>query len=194
MKNRIITISRQYGSGGRKIAQSLAMRLNIPFYDKEIIELAAKQSGLLRDFFDNPEQKNDSFRDPSANTAFDPPLNDKVYLAQFSAIYDLAAQGPCVIVGRGAGGALKEAASLLNVFIYADIEIRKQRAIEEYGDSPHKIKEFIDSVDKKRATYFKFYTGVNGSQMENYNLCIDSGYTGIENAVTLIETAYFLET
>lgn len=192
MENKIITISRQYGSGGREIGKRLAKRLHLPFYDREIIALAAEQSGISGDFFEKPEQRNYLFRDFPVGVAFEPPLHDRVYLAQYAVIRALAAKGPCVIVGRGAGGALRDDVPLLNVFVYADIESRKRRAIEEYGDSPNKIKEHIDAIDKKRAAYFKFYAGMDGRQMESYHLCIDSGSLGIENAVALLETAYLL--
>lgn len=190
MENKIITISRQYGSGGRQIGACLAKRLNIPFYDKEMIGLAAKESGISSDLFEGAEQGDYLFRDFSSNVVFEPSLSDKIYLAQHGLIQSLAAKGPCVIVGRGAGGILKNAAPLLNVFVYADIEIRRERAIEEYGDSPHKIKEHVEAIDKKRAAYFQFYMGMNGRKMENYHLCIDSGVMGIENTVALIEAAY----
>lgn len=191
MGHGIITISRQYGSGGRLIGKELAERLNIPFYDKEIIDLSAKQSGVSDSFFTQPEQAGSCFmRDFSSGIPFELPLGDKIYLAQYSAICDIAKNGPCVIVGHGAGAALKDNPSLLNVFIYADREIRKRRAIEEYGDEPKKIEEHMAAIDKKRASYFRFYSGINGRQMENYHLCIDSGYLGLEGAVKTIETAY----
>ncbi len=193
MENRIITISRQYGSGGRQIGQALAKRLDIPFYDSAIIALAAKESGFAADCFEQAE-KNGSYLVRDYATSMSVPLSllDKVYLAQYSAIKALAQKGPCVIVGRGAGAVLQGQAELLNVFVYADLQTRKRRAIDEYGDNAHKIEEHIAAIDKKRAAYFKFYTDVNGGRMESYHLCIDSGYIGLQNAVTLIETAYLL--
>ena len=190
MQSRIITISRQYGSGGRQIGECLAKRLGIPFYDKEIIALAAIRSGIAEDFFVLSEQREYLLRDFSMGASMEPSLSDKVYLAQTAVLRALAEKGPCVIVGRGAGGALKGTVPLLNIFIYADLKFRKQRAVEEYGDDANKIEERIATIDKKRAAYFRFYTGVNSRQIENYNLCIDSGFIGIETAVTLIEAAY----
>lgn len=137
-----------------------------------------------------PEQKDFLFRDFSASCTWEPTLSDKAYLSQCSVIQSLAQQGPCVMVGRGAGCVLKDTAPLLNVFIYADFQTRKKRSIEQYGDNPYKIEEHINSIDKKRAAYFKFYAGVDGRQMERYHLCINSGFTGLENAATLIESAY----
>lgn len=148
MPDKIIAISRQYGSGGREIGARLAKRLNLPFYDREMIALAAKESGISGDFFEGPEQGSYLFRDFSLGIALEPPLNDKVYLAQHAIIHSLAAKGPCVIVGRGAGGVLKNAVARLNVFLYADIEVRMRRAIDVYGDNPHKIKEHIAAITK----------------------------------------------
>ncbi|MEG0753562.1 MAG: cytidylate kinase-like family protein [Angelakisella sp.] len=194
MQNIVTTISRQYGSGGRQIGALLAKRLNIPFYDSQIIELAAKQSHIAGKFFIQPEQCSHYLcRELSSSLTPAVPLDDQVYLAQHAVIREVAQKGPCVIVGRGAGGILKDTVPLLNVLIYANLEKRKQRAIAEYGDDSHKIEEHISAIDKRRASYFRFYTGVDGSRMENYHLCIDSGFTGIDNAVTLIETAYLLE-
>lgn len=192
MENRVIAISRQYGSGGRQIGACLAQRLHIPFYDREMIALAAKQSGILGGFFEEPEQGSYLFRNFAGAAAAEPPLEDRVFLAQCDVIRSLAEKGPCVLVGRGAAGVLRDRVPLLNVFVYADMENRAQRAVEEYGDSPHKIKEHIDAIDKKRTAYFKFYTGMNARRMEHYHLCVDSGAIGIDNAVALIETAYLL--
>lgn len=187
----VITISRQYGSGGRQIGSRLAERLGIPFYDSAIIELAAKESGLDGGFFTEPERSGGHLsRDFLAGMPSGVPLGDKVYLAQHAVIRALAQKGACVIVGRGASGALRGLVPLLSVFVYADIETRKRRAIEEYGDPPAKIEERIAAIDKKRAAYFKFYAGDDSRHMVNYRLCIDSGFTGIETAVKLIETAY----
>ncbi|MEG0369895.1 MAG: cytidylate kinase-like family protein, partial [Hungatella sp.] len=161
MEYQMITISRQYGSGGRLIGAKLAERLQIPFYDKEIIALAAKQSGVSDQFFAQPEQTGALLlRDFTGGNAFGLPLGDQVYLAQADVIRTLAQKGPCVIVGRGAGAALSGMVSRLNVFVYADIAIRKRRVIEEYGEEAHKIEEYIAAIDKKRASYFKFYAGV----------------------------------
>lgn len=193
MQNKIITIARQYGSGGRQIGECLAKKLQIPFYDRQVLELAAKQSGVDGAFFEQPEQENYAFRDITLGLSYQPPLSDTIYFARSEAIQSLAGKGPCVIVGCGAGSVLEDTIPSLNVFIYAAFETRKQRAIEEYGDHPHKIEEHIATIDKKRASYYKFYTGINGKQMENYQLCIDSGFFGIEATVKMIETAYLMD-
>ncbi|MEG0640116.1 MAG: cytidylate kinase-like family protein [Clostridia bacterium] len=191
MAKSIITISRQYASGGSLIGAMLAQKLNLPLYDKEIVTLSAKQSGINSDFFVQPEQAPSAYlRDFSSGVPSNLPLSDKVYLAQLNVLCALAKSGPCIIVGHGAGVALKELAPLLNVFVYADMEVRKRRAIDEYGDDPHRIEEHMKAIDQKRASYFRFYAGVDGRKSENYHLCVDSGRLGIEGAVAAIEAAY----
>lgn len=187
MNYQVIVISRQYGSGGRQIGMLLADQLGIPFYEKEITELSAKQSGVINEFVHKSEQTNNYlFRDcPTGLT-----LIDEIYLAQSTTILEFAKKGPCVIVGHGTGGILKDIIPALNVFVYADLAVRKKRAIEEYGDSCHKIEKRISDIDKKRAAYFRFFTGVDGRVMENYQLCINSGSIGIRSAVDVIKAAY----
>lgn len=187
MNHRVIVISRQYGSGGRQIGMLLANELGIPFYEKEITEMSAKQSKVVTDLFYQSEQTNNYLvRDPSAGIA----LVDEIYLAQYETILELAKAGPCVIVGHGTGGILKDIVPMLNVFVYADLAVRKKRAVEEYGNSIHKIEKRITEIDKKRAAYFRFFTGVDGRVMENYHLCINSGSIGINAAVDAIKAAY----
>ncbi|MEG1578427.1 MAG: cytidylate kinase-like family protein [Oscillospiraceae bacterium] len=191
MEKSTITLSRQYGSGGRAIGAKLAKELGLPFYDKDIISLSARQSGVTDDFFEQAEQTGGSlFRDFSASFSPDLPLGDKVYFAQCAAIRTLAQDGPCVMVGRGAGVVLEGVCPLLNVFVYADLETRKRRALEEYGDDPRKIEARIAAIDKKRAAYVRFYAGVDGRQLVNYHLCVDSGRVGIDGAVAAIAAAY----
>lgn len=192
----ILTISRQYGSGGHQIGIKLAERLRVPFYDEELITLAAKRSGVAEQFFHQPERNciHAALWDFIPGAACERPLSDKVYLAQRAVICELAQRGACVIVGRGAGEALKSLAPVLNVFIYADIELRKHRAITEYGCPAEQIEAYIANIDKKRAAYYQFYTGVNGRQMENYHLCVDSGAIGLDRAAGLIADAYYFRT
>lgn len=193
MKHNIITISRRYGSGGRLIGAKLAERLHIPFYDKELINLAAKSSPIHANFFEKAETKGaGSFVYPPLNPGvpFELPLNDKVFLAQFAVIREIASQGPCVIVGRCADDVLKERDDLLKVFIFADMDVRKKRAITEYGDAPEKIEQKITTLDKKRANYYHHYTQSRWGAAENYHLCIDSGCIGIDGTVEAILAAY----
>ncbi|MEG2800002.1 MAG: cytidylate kinase-like family protein [Erysipelotrichaceae bacterium] len=190
MNSKIITISRLYGSGGRQIAQALAKRLELPLYDKEIIELASKNSGISYDFFTKDESIHSLFRGLANGIASQTTLEDQVYLAQYEAIQTISNQGPCIILGRGAAIALKDKSNLLNVYIYADIDKRKQRAINEYGNDPYQIEEHIAKIDSQRASYLKFYSSFEARKIDNYHLCIDSGALGIDKAVAIIEAAY----
>nr|WP_308743559.1 cytidylate kinase-like family protein [uncultured Anaerocolumna sp.] len=192
-KHKIITISRQSGSGGREIGQKLAKQLHIPFYDKKLIGLAAKKIGISKDFFENAENNGAGsvLYTIAPGAFFDLPLSDKVYLAQCTAIREFAQQGSCVIFGCCANEILKNSPNVLNVFIYADIKSRKKRTIEEYHTPAEKIEEHILAIDKKRAAYFNYYSNMKFGRTESYHLCIDSGYVGINGAIELIKTAYF---
>ncbi len=191
-QKQILTISRQYGSGGRQIGMKLAERFGIPFYDKNFIEFAAQTSQVSKMLFEQPEQNwmHPVLWDILPGVAPDAPVSDSIFLAQRKAVRELAAKGPCVIVGRGAGEVLRDMSSVLNVFIYADMESRKNRAIKVYGDSSKQIEAHIIGIDKRRMSYYRFYTGVNGRNMENYHLCVDSSTLGIDGAVEVIAAAY----
>ncbi|MEG1800881.1 MAG: cytidylate kinase-like family protein [Oscillospiraceae bacterium] len=196
MKHNIITISRQYGSGGRLIGAKLAQQLNIPFYDKELITLAAKNNPIHASFFESAETKGTGgFVYPfNPGVPFELPLNDKVFLAQFAVIREIASHGPCVIVGRCADDVLKDRYDLLKVFIFADIEARKNRAISQYGDAPEKVKQKIACLDKKRASYYHYYTQSKWGDVKNYHMCIDSAAIGLDGAVEAIRAAYLSTT
>ena len=154
----IITISREYGSGGRIIGQKLAERLGIPFYDHELITLAAKETGMSEEFLKNTEERaNHSLRFSLSylgNLSYTMPLNDQVFIAQSKIIHDIADKGPCVIVGRCADYVLKDHKHCLNVFVHANLDYRMYRAIKHY-DFPEqktieKTKEMILKIDKQR--------------------------------------------
>lgn len=200
MKNLIITISRQYGSGGRKIGQQLAKELNIPFYDKEIIDLAAKESGLAADFIRGQEQQLTQSllfsivtNFTSNGGAFNPnmlSLSDQVYLAEAKAIRSLADKGSCVIVGRCADWVLEKDYDVLRVFVCAPIEARCKRAVEEYGDSAENIQKTVLSIDKQRSRYCQHYCDKDWDDAENYDLCLNSGTLSLEKCVAIIKDAY----
>ncbi len=199
MKNHIITISRQYGSGGRKIGKQLAEKLNIPFYDKEVIDLAAKESGLAADFIRGQEQQLTQSLLFSIVTNFtgggslNPnvlSLSDQVYLAEANAIRQLAEQGDCVIVGRCADGVLEKEQELLRVYVCADLSERCKRAVEEYGDKPDNIQKTVKEIDKQRARYCQHYCDRAWEDADNYDLCLNSGKLGLDACVNIIQTAY----
>ncbi len=200
MKNLIITISRQYGSGGRQIGQQLAKELNIPFYDKEIIDLAAKESGLAADFIRGQEQQLTQSLLFSIVTnftsnagAFNPnmlSLSDQVYLAEAKAIRSLADKGSCVMVGRCADWVLEKDYDVLRVFVCAPIETRCKRAVEEYGDKAENIQKAVQTIDKQRARYCQHYCDKAWEDADNYDLCLNSGTISLDQCVAIIKGAY----
>lgn len=200
MKNLIVTISRQYGSGGRSIGQQLAKELGIPFYDKEIIDLAAKESGLAADFIRGQEQQLTQSllfsivtNFTSNSGAFSPnmlSLSDQVYLAEAKAIRSLADKGSCVIVGRCADWVLEKNYDVLRVYICAPLETRCKRAVEEYGDKPEGIQKTVQNIDKQRARYCQHYCDRAWEDADNYDLCLNSGKIGLEQCVAIIKDAY----
>ena len=200
MKNLIVTISRQYGSGGRSIGQQLAKELGIPFYDKEIIDLAAKESGLAADFIRGQEQQLTQSllfsivtNFTSNSGAFSPnmlSLSDQVYLAEAKAIRSLADKGSCVIVGRCADWVLEKNYDVLRVYICAPLETRCKRAVEQYGDKPEGIQKTVQNIDKQRTRYCQHYCDRAWEDADNYDLCLNSGKIGLEQCVDIIKDAY----
>lgn len=194
MKPSVITISRQYGSGGRRVGALLAEQLGVPFYDKALFAEAAQRSGIHESHFAEAEQhSNDQlfahiFDGVSMSGTL--PLNDRMFLAQAQTIRELADKGPCILVGRGANRILKDREDVLNVFIYADQAIRVRRAVEMYGVDPAQAEKVVRDTDKNRAAYLKTYTDQQFGRAENYHLCIDSGTVGIENTVKIILATY----
>ena len=191
MKRIIITIGREYGSGGKEIGEKLAEELAIPFYDKELLTVAAQKSGMCKEIFETHDEKpTNSFLYSlvAGNYATgNMPINHKLFLAQFEAIKDIAAKGSCVIIGRCADYALEEDPDMISVFIHSDIETRVKRAIKNYGIDSEKAEEIINKTDKKRASYYNFYSGKKWSDVDSYDLAINSSITGIDGAVELIK-------
>lgn len=189
----VITISRQYGSGGREIGRKLAEELGIPFYDKELISLTAKKSGLGEDWLREVDEKASSSllyslsMTGSMGSGFDLPLNDKVFLLQSDIIREVAKEGSCVIVGRCADYVLKEEARCINLFIHADLSKRVERAVQVYNQPAAKAESIVLKTDKRRATYYNYYTGIKWGGVENYDLSLDSGRVGPEGAVKVIK-------
>ncbi|MCI9194975.1 MAG: cytidylate kinase-like family protein [Angelakisella sp.] len=191
-ENLIITISRQYGSGGREIGRRLAERLGIPYYDKELIILAAERSGYARSLFEEADQKASNsmifslMRAGSMVNSYDLPLNDKIYLIQSGVIQQVARQGSCVIVGRCADYVLQDRFPCVNVFIHAALQKRMDRAVKVYGLSPDDVQSVLLKTDKRRETYYNYYTGRKFGDARNYTLSLDSLGVGIENAVRVM--------
>ncbi len=189
--NFVISIGRRYGSGGREIGRRLAEMFNIDFYDKELITIAAKQSGFSEEILkENDESHNGSFLYSLVMGTYtggdNLPLNHKLFLAQFDTIKKLAEEKSCVIIGRCADYALEYNPNCIKVFIHAGLDSRIKRAVEEYGVDPDKVEEIIKKTDKKRESYYNFYTGKKWGNMENYDLTINSAFSGIDGAVRVI--------
>ncbi|MCQ2523686.1 MAG: cytidylate kinase-like family protein [Lachnospiraceae bacterium] len=196
----IITIGRQFGSSGHEIGAKLAQTLNIPFYDKEIITRAAKESGYCEEMIQNHDERPtnsflynlvmDTYSFGYNSSSFvDMPISHKVFLAQFDAIKSIASEGPCVIVGRCADYALAENENVLNIFIYADEEfkIKNILAHDEYHElTPNKAKDMFIKKDKQRASYYNYYSSKKWGRAESYDLCVNSGKLGIDNTVKLL--------
>ena len=187
----IISIGRQYGSGGREIGRKLAELFNIDFYDKELITLAAKQSGFSEEILkENDENHNGSFLYSLVMGTYaggnNLPLNHKLFLAQFDTIKKLAEEKSCVIIGRCADYALEYDPNCVKVFVHADLDTRIKRAVNEYGDDADKVEEIIKKTDKKRESYYNFYTGKKWGNMENYDITLNSSFSGIDGAVRVI--------
>lgn len=185
----VITISREYGSGGRAIGERLAKELGIPFYNKELILMAAKESGLSEEYIKKTEQiKSTSFLYGLYMGAQQLPMNDQIFLVQSKIIRQIAEEGPCVIVGRCADYVLRERKDLLNVFIHAPLEYRAQRAREVYEKQAGNMEDFVKKKDKKRASFYNYFSQNKWGDARHYHLAISSEY-GVDFAVSVIKYA-----
>ena len=192
MKNRIITISREFGSGGRTIGRKVAEKLGIPCYDAELIHKIAQESGFAESYIkDAGEYAPSGFLSSAfANRAFGPTNEDYLWNIQQRIITELAEKGSCVIVGRCADYILQDKADCLKVFIHADMKYRAERIVTEYGEREETPEQRLKDKDKRRAAYHRFYTNMKWGHAQNYHLCLDSGELGLEKCVEIIETLY----
>lgn len=186
MTNYIITISREYGSGGREIGKKLAEKLNIPFYDKSVSEFTAIKSGFPKSTVENVEDKTPSvFTYGMYSYTNMPPIHDEVFFAQCQVIKNIADKGPCVIVGRCADYVLKDRANVLNIFIHAPLEARIKRVTSLYSVPEDEAKKTILKNDKARAKYHDHYASMKWGKAQNYHLTINT-IIGIDCAVETI--------
>lgn len=187
---KIITISREFGSGGRTIGKEVANRLGIPCYDKELIEKIAEETGYDKAFIaDEGEHapNGSSFAYMFLGRGQDGLANaDKIWIAQQRVIRELAEKGSCVIVGRCADYVLRDRTDCFNVFVYADKKQRAERIVKQYGECEIEPEKRLMDKDKKRRLNYKYFTEQEWGRKENYHLCIDSGFFGIEKSVQLI--------
>ncbi|MDE6568189.1 MAG: cytidylate kinase-like family protein [Lachnospiraceae bacterium] len=195
--DKIITLGRQYGSGGREIGQKIADHYGIPFYDNELITRAAKESGFAEETFAKAEDKatnsllyslamginvygNQDFGFTGLS------LDDRIFLAQSDVIRKVADEGPCVIVGRCADYVLKERENIVNLFVKASMSFRLERVVKEYGEEEKKAADIILKNDKRRANYYSYHVGEKWTDLSNYDLVIRSDFAGIEQSVKCI--------
>jgi len=198
MANLIITIGRELGSEGQFVGAELAKRLGVNFYDKELLQQAAKESGFCEEIFENHDEKPtnsflyslvmDTYSANGYSTAsfLDMPLNHKVFLAQFETIKKIAERESCVIVGRCADYALADHPNCINVFIKADLEFRTKMVAKRANVTENKAKDLISKQDKQRASYYNYYTSKKWGDSKSYDLCLDSGKLGIDGCVEMI--------
>lgn len=190
---KIITISREFGSGGRTIGREVAKQLGIPCYDKDLIEKTAKETGYAEAFIADAGEyapNSSSFAYMFLGRGMDGLANaDKIWIAQKKVIEELAEKESCVIVGRCADYVLRERKDCLNVFIYADKKLRAERIVKQYGESDVEPEKRLADKDKKRKLNYKYITEQEWGRRQNYHLSIDSGFLGIEKAAALIVAA-----
>lgn len=189
---KIITISRQYGSGGRIVGKKLAEKLGVPFYDNELINLAAEKTGLSKECFKEAESVSTSNLLLSLTTltptidSYGLPLNEKIFLVQSQVIKDVASQGSCVIVGRSADYVLSEHHNCINVFIHADLKDRVERAVSLYGLDAKNTESAVLKTDKKRAGYYNYFTGQKWGKLENYDISINTSKIALDDVVDIL--------
>ena len=192
-KSLIITIGRQFGSGGHEIGEKLAKKLGIKFYDKELIKLIAKQSGLCEKVLESYDEK------PTNSLLYSivmdiypsvmytgPTIDQQIYQANYDTIRRLADGEPCVIVGRCADYILRDHPELVSVFVHANSDFRAARIAEEYKLPDAKVRDLLVKTDKKLANYYNFQSEKQWGAASSYNLCIESSEVGIDGAVDLI--------
>ena len=194
MEKKIITISREFGSGGRTVGRMVAEKLGIPFYDKELVDQIALESGFAPKFVE--EHGEHSPTGSLFSYAFAPQgipgvMNglstaDFLWNIQCSVILQLADQGPCVIVGRNADYILKDRKDALHAYVFADTPYRAERIVRLYGESEKRPEARLAEKDKRRRVNYQHYTGRTWGQAQNYDICLDTGVLGLEQCRDII--------
>ena len=202
MSNFVITIGREFGSNGKKIGEEVAKRLGIKCYDKELLSLAAKDSGFCEEILESNDEKPtssflyslvmDTYSMNHYSTApfLDMPLNQKVFLAQYEAIQKIAGRESCVIVGRCADYVLQEKKNCHRVFIYAPFDYRVQTVIHRLDRNETSAKRLVKKMDKERRYYYEYFTDRKWMDMNHYDLCIDSSKFSETAILDILETLY----
>ncbi len=197
-KDIIITIARQYGSGGREIGEKVAKLLGIPLYDKELITEAAAKGNLNEEIIKNADESaansllytlamGSNILGTTMHFGYKMPLNDKLFILQSEVIKEYANKGSCVIIGRCADYVLRDKANVLRLFIYGDLDHREARIMERHPEvKQSQIVYVINKTDKRRASYYNFYTGNKWGRYDNYDMAINSSTLGIDGTAQLV--------
>ena len=194
MSRDIITISREFGSGGRTVGKLVAKQLGVPYYDKELVKQVALKTGFNEKYI---EQVGEDSREKSwlghlfSASGMPGVMNglsadDFLWTIQYQVILDLAEQGPCVIVGRCSDYILRDRPDAFHVFVHAAIPARAERIVRLYGESENSPEKRLEDKDKRRRLHYKHYTGREWGRSQNYHLCLDSGVLGVERCVDLV--------
>ena len=193
MTNRIITISREYGSGGRTVGELVAKKLGIPFYDKEVVNAMAESCGFSHEFIEEMGEYatvTNSFLYSIAISARAETgaasAADQLYACQSNYIRELAKKGPCVIVGRCADYILRDQENVIHAFIYADMDFRAKHMVEHYDKPEKSIVKWLKDKDSKRKVYCRHYTGRTWGEAKNYDICLSTSAVGIETAADIL--------
>ena len=200
-KKVIVTIARQFGSGGREIGERIAKILDIPLIDKELIKDAAAKGDLNEDIIRSADESaansllytlamGSNLLGTSIHFGYKMPLNDKLFILQSEAIKEYAKKGSCVIIGRCADYVLREEENLFRIFVYGDLDHRQERVKQRHPElKSSQVIDVINKTDKRRSSYYNFYTGNKWGKYENYDMAINSSTFGIEETARIIAAA-----
>jgi cytidylate kinase len=200
-KKIIITIARQFGSGGREIGEKVAKILGIPIVDKELIKEAVKDTDFDEEIIKNADESaansllytlamGSNMLGAAMHFGYKMPINDKLFLLQSEAIKKYAEEGSCVIIGRCADYVLRDEPNLYRIFVHGDLDHRKERVKERHPElKPSQIVDVINKTDKRRASYYNFYTGAKWGKYDNYDMTINSSTLGIDESAELLAAA-----
>jgi cytidylate kinase len=193
---RVITISREFGSGGRAIGKFAAEELGFAFYDKDIIKLAAQESGLAADYLSQADENisggsslHFTIGDMFSYGSYSPdtmPMPDQIHVLLSRVISDIANKEPCVIVGRSSNYILRNRDDCLHVFIHAPKEIKLARIINDFGVPEKNAEKELEKTEKARASYYRHYSGLNWGLAKNFHISLDSGLFGLEACADII--------
>ncbi|MDR3230765.1 MAG: cytidylate kinase-like family protein [Synergistaceae bacterium] len=196
MDNLVITISREFGSGGRQVGAQLAEKLGVAFYDRALIHLASVKSGLAPQVFDQAEEEATSkflfnlaiggYVSTGIFSQINVPICDQVFFAQSKTIEEIAEKESCVIIGRCANYILRDHPGLVRVFVHGDAKDRLQRSIDEYGIPEDEAKTRLSQIDKGRKNYYEHYTNEEWGVLKSYDLAVNTSFAGIDGAVKVV--------